>query len=112
MPATLSELNNLLENYDAEIGELSEDRIREEIRSVLVQEDESCPPLEWLGESYAFSFTENYPENSNRWGTYFGPLLFQQDKAGSIFEYPSLDEVTLPMLEYWEERACRATHPV
>ena len=69
-------------------------------------------PLDWLSESIAFTFCEDYIDQETGWGTYYGPMMVFHDKDGHSKEYPSIQMVTSEMLTYWQERATKAKHPI
>lgn len=66
-------------------------------------EGEHC--TEWLYESMAFAFHENYTDKKNGGGTYFRPLEARQTDDGKTIESPSLTHVNEDMITYWEKRS-------
>lgn len=66
-------------------------------------EGEHC--TEWLYESMAFAFHENYTDKKNGGGTYFGPLEARQTDDGKTIESPSLTHVNEDTITYWEKRS-------
>jgi hypothetical protein len=73
-------------------------------------EDEPCP--EWVYESMAFAFLENYTDKKNGGGTYFGPLAVWQTNDGKTVENPSLAHVNEDAIAYWEKRSQSTNNPL
>lgn len=63
-------------------------------------------------EGLAFHLVENCLEREVTWGTYHGPMAIGQDAEGNRVDTPSLDSVSAEVVEYWEQRAFSARHPI
>jgi len=114
-------LNNKIKKYlnelDKEVrplhSSLGEHKIAEEIKNILKKEGESYKPSnEDIAEQIAFGFLANYPNSNSSWGTYYGPMFILPNKQGQMMKYPSIQNVTEEILNYWESRAKESKNPI
>ena len=85
------------------------------IDSLKKSEAGEAPSIEWIAERMAFTFCENYNWSrwdGSGWGTYYGPLMVSSNEDGSVSIAPSIDKVTVGIIDYWRKRAKEVTHPV
>ena len=105
----------VLDNKLAELeraSNCSELEIYLEITKLRNEDIEGEPCTEWLYESMAFAFLENYTDKKNGGGTYFGPLEVRQTDAGKTIESPSLTQVNEDAITYWEKRSQSTNNPL
>ena len=68
---------------------------------------------ETLYEILAFDLYPRLEGQLSEWGTHFGyKMSFKQEQGDGVMEYPSLGQVSLEAVEYWERRAREVKHPV
>jgi hypothetical protein len=97
-----------LSALDATTGMLQEDTVSKGIRSVLSENKVENPDAFQISELLAFEFRENVDVSSNPWGTYLRSLYVLTNSE----EYPSINDLTPEMVEYYEQRAVDVKHPV
>lgn len=62
-------------------------------------------------EAMAFSFSEN--NYGKAWGTYYGPqFIFKKKDTGEEVYSPDIRDVTIEMIEYWENRFSNSVNPL
>ena len=104
-----------LDEFLASIPETPHAFAEHEIRSKIeaigrpYTEHEEEPSPELSAELAALAFVEDYPQD--HWGTYYGPMFVLPNDQGQMVEYPSINALTEPMIQYWQKRAHEATHP-
>ncbi len=110
----IGEVNKILSKYDAFQEPFDDYSISDELRNLKINIDEidKESKLVFLAESMAFQFTENYPEQSNVWGTYYGPMAVFKNEEGDWVESPSIRLITPEILNYWIKRSNEAKHPI
>lgn len=112
MPNLANTLKETLAAFDIKTIAFSELDVSQAIRALRDTEDKSEPPMQWLAEVMAFDFCENYQNQVNDWGTYYGPMMVLKNRDGTFMVSPSIKRVTVEMVQYWTERAAVARHPV
>ena len=64
-------------------------------------------------ELMAFAFLEDKKDELSHWDTYYKPFILHIDDQKKVsYEFPSLDQVSIEMLDYWERRGKEAAHPI
>ncbi len=63
-------------------------------------------------EIMAFQFQENCQDREGMWRTYYGPRAILENSQGKPVEIPSLKDITPETLDYWQQRAREAQHPI
>lgn len=103
------ELQHILDEFEEQRTPLADYDISLAIHQVVdkLKGDGKEIAPEVLAEAMAFDFCENYQDEQTSWGTYYGPQM-----VASGVEWPNLQAVTPEMLEYWEQRAKEANHPI
>lgn len=101
-----------LRHLESKLKKTSEHEISDEIGKFIKEEFNQNPPQVLKWEKMAFDFKEDYPKERSTWGTYYGPMFVLADKEGKIIEYPSIKDITLETLSYWEKRAEESKHPI
>jgi hypothetical protein len=103
------ELQPVLDEFEKHQTPLAEEDISLVIHQVVDKLRNAGKEIapEISAEAMAFDFCEDYQDEQTSWGTYYGPQM-----VASGVEWPSLQAVTPAMLEYWEQRAKEANHPV
>lgn len=92
---------------------VSEHEIESELRKLRDTNNEEDPCREWLYESMAFSFCENYTNKEGGWGTYFGPMMMVwQTDDGKTVESPSIQLVDENTIAYWDQRSKSTNNPL
>lgn len=106
-------LKKVLQHFDELSEQFAEHDVQRaitEYRKQLEKRNEDISS-KLVAESMAFSFVEDYQDKDTGWGTYYGPYaVFQKD--GKWVESPSIKLITQEMLDYWENRAKEAKHPI
>lgn len=104
--------NEILSTFDTEpFRPLLEGNVYNKIHSCLPEGQKNFSTEE-LGELLAFRFIESNKEEVCDWGTYYQPYSIYRNEDGSKQEFPSLDQITAAILDYWGERSSTARHPV
>jgi hypothetical protein len=101
-------VDEVLSRLDATEGMLQEDTVSKGIRAILSESKVEQPDFTQMSELMAFEFKENVDVSSNPWGTYLRSWYVLADSK----EYPSINDLTPEMVEYYEQRATSAQHPV
>lgn len=104
---TMNPTKEVLENKLAELESmtgLSEYDIKLEFKKIRIQDNTEDPCDEWVYESMAFTFCENYQDKESGWGTYFGPMAVW-NHGGQIKETPSIQLVKETTISYWDKRS-------
>ena len=115
MATSLNKYSEILKVFFAQLdslsGQISELDISNKIKKFVNEEFGQNPQETLLLEQMAFDFVEDYPNNKTGWGTYFGPMFILPNKEEKFVEYPSIKKITPKIIDYWEDRAKKATHP-
>ncbi len=96
----------------------SDDFDEAEVSFVLERKFEECGEItdEERKACYAEVAALQMPLTDNqgrsRWGTRFGPFFEATLKDGSPHCFPDLAHIDDPVIEYWQQRAAEAKHPV
>ncbi len=101
-------IDETLSALDATTGMLQEDTVSKGIRSVLSENKVEKSDVIQISELLAFEFRENVDVSTNPWGTYLRSLYVLTNSE----EYPSINDLTPEMVEYYEQRAVDVKHPV
>lgn len=110
----MSAVHDAIRSIDEDSGPISEIDIHSSIiacRQGAKMEDGDLP-FEYHAEVLAFSFSEHHAGGKSPWGTFYGPMTIWLMSDGTETETPSLSDITVEMIEYWERRASAAKHPV
>lgn len=78
----------------------------------LIAKDTAQDSLQLQAESMAFNVSENYQNQPNGWGTYFGPMIVWRNEDGSMTESPSINFINPEMIDYWEQRGNKTVNPI
>lgn len=90
----------------------AEHEISSAVNSYIKEKNKNEIPPQWLAESMAFGFMQNYQDKETSWGTYYGPMMVWKNEDGTAKESPSIKLVTPEILNYWEERSRKAKNPI
>lgn len=101
-------IDKTLSALDATEGMLQEDTVAKGIRATLSENHVEHPDATQISELLAFEFMENVDVSSNPWGTYLRSRYVLTNSE----EYPSINDLTPEIVEYYEQRATAAKHPV
>ena len=84
----------------------------EDVSSAINSLPEECQSDKlFFFESLAFGFSEN--NDSNEWGTYYGPrFTFTKKDTGEEVYSPDIKQVTKEMMGHWEKRCSEAKNPL
>ncbi len=108
-----TKLADVLGRYDEQTEPFMEVDVQCSLEAILPAVQAAGPvPVEIEAEVLAFAFSEDLSRQNGGWDTYFGPMFSGTTKDGSIHNYPSLNQITPAILEYWTNRAGQAKHPV
>lgn len=103
----------ILDRFDTSTEPFGEDDVDAALRSLKPEDDDRWePPAEYIAERIAFSFDERSPDDDEDGQPWFMPMMSGRRDDGTHWEWPSLQDVTLEMLEYWRQRSAEAKHPV
>lgn len=101
-------IDGALLSLDATKGMLQEDTVAKGIRAALSENHVEQPDVNQISELLAFDFRENVDVSGNPWVTYLRSMYVLTDSK----EYPSINDITPEMIDYWEQRAAASKHPV
>ena len=107
----LAVLHDVLTKFDSAAASFADHEISSAIKEIK-RSDSSPPPTELAAEQMAFEFCEDYQDQSEGWGTYYGPMLVWPEGDGTVREYPSISVLNPEIISYWTTRALEATHPI
>lgn len=105
-------IREFIEQLESLSEPISEREVSGRIKKFAKEKYGENPPNILIWEQIAFEFTEDYPDDKQGWGTYFGPRFVVPNKEGKMVEYPSVQNLTSEIISYWEMRAKESTHPV
>jgi len=107
-----NEISEFLKSIDSISEPIAEHNIANKIKSFAKEKfGENIPDI-LLWEQMAFDLVENYTNKETGWGTYFGPFYVLPNEQGQMMEYPSIQLLTPEIINYWEKRAKKSTHPI
>lgn len=86
--------------------------VGDNVRGILRDNPDYQPRNEDNAEVMAFHFVEDYPDKDSRWGDYYGPFFVLPNEDGHLVEYPSINQITPKILEYYEARAKAVRNPL
>lgn len=113
MNANDDKLDSILARFEARTDLFDEMEIADAIQAVLRERGGRTaePTFRELAEGIAFTVAETDTDKKSRWGTYYGPISAFQSKDGVEIETPSIDRITVEMIDYWEGRTKACQHP-
>lgn len=65
-----------------------------------------------FGEAVVFSLLPRFVDETSVWGTYFGPMSRVPQTDGSERHFPDIAGLDAEIIDHWQERSKRASHPV
>lgn len=107
-------LRETLRSYDECVEAFCEHDVQSAVNALRKELEDNGEKIgeEFVAESMAFGFMEDYKDENTGWGTYFGPMMVMQREDGQWIESPSIQLVTEAMLKCWADRAIDAKHPI
>ena len=102
----MKSVESIFLEYESKTDPFSEAEISDRLRQLAEQQPKINEEFVFRAESLAFLFAKNAGINN-----YYGPYFKCKHDDGSVFENPSISDLTPEILEYWQDRCKHAQHP-